>query len=115
AEVATSVLHNVGNVLSSIVSSSSLVCDKVKSSKSPDLSRAAALLEDQANDLPGFFARDPKARLLPKYLTSLASRLASEQKEILKELTLLMANIDHVKEIIAMQQGYARVAGLAET
>lgn len=114
AEVATSVLHNVGNVLSSIVISSSLVCDKVKASKSSDLAKAAGLLEEHAADLPGFFAKDPKARLLPKYLASLASRLGTEQKEVLKELGLLMANIDHVKEIIAMQQGYARVAGVVE-
>ncbi len=115
AEVATSVLHNVGNVLNSVNISSSLVAEKVRHSKAANLAKVVALMQEHAADLPGFFAHDPKGRQLPAYLGTLAERLAGEQKEMLQELALLGKNIEHIKEIVAMQQSYARVSGVLES
>ena len=50
---------------------------------------------------------------MPGYLGSLAEHLAGEQADTLKELESLAGNIDHIKEIVAMQQSYARVVGRA--
>ena len=115
AEVATSVLHNVGNVLNSVNISSSLVADKVHKSKVANLAKAAALMQANADDLPGFFARDPKGRQLPAYLATLAEHLSGEQQEILKELASLRGNIEHIKEVVSMQQRYAKISGETET
>ncbi|HZQ48514.1 MAG TPA: PAS domain S-box protein, partial [Verrucomicrobiae bacterium] len=115
AEVATSVLHNVGNVLNSVNISSSLASDKIRQSKVSLLANAAALMRAHADDLPGFFATDPKGRQLPGFLGNLADHLAGEQKEVLQELTLLNKNIEHIKEIVAMQQSYAKVSGVLES
>lgn len=114
AEVATSVLHNVGNVLNSVNISSSLASDKVRQSKVSLVANVVRLLQAHADDLPGFFARDPKGQQLPGFLSNLADRLAAEQKEVLQELALLVKNIEHIKEIVAMQQSYAKVSGLLE-
>ncbi len=115
AEVATSVLHNVGNVLNSVTTSCSLVTEKVRGSKAASISKIAALLQTQAQDLPGFFANDPRGRQLPDYVNSLAAHLSKEQGEIVTELNSLRSNIDHIKEIVAMQQNYARVSGVIES
>ncbi len=115
AEVATSVLHNVGNVLNSVNVSSSLVAERVRHSKAANLAKVVELMQEHAADLPGFFAHDPKGRQLPAYLGTLAERLAGEQKEMLQELALLGKNIEHIKEIVAMQQSYARVSGVLES
>jgi PAS domain S-box-containing protein len=115
AEVATSVLHNVGNVLNSVNVSSSLISDKVRNSKMANLVKAAALLRTHASDLAAFLAEDAKGRQLPDYLYSLAEHLAAEQGEILQELKSLAGNIDHIKEIVAMQQNYAKVLGVLES
>jgi PAS domain S-box-containing protein len=115
AEVATTVLHNVGNVLNSVNVSASLVADRVKNSKSVNLARAAELLQEHAADLADFLSRDPKGSKLPSYFASLAESLATEQNEILTELSSLRSNIEHIKEIVAMQQAYAKVAGLQES
>ena len=115
AEVATSVLHNVGNVLNSVNVSSSLISDKVRHSKVTNLVKAAALLRTHASDLAAFFAQDAKGRQLPDYLFSLAEHLAAEQGQILQELKSLAGNIDHIKEIVAMQQSYAKVLGVLES
>ncbi|HVM51108.1 MAG TPA: PAS domain S-box protein [Candidatus Acidoferrum sp.] len=114
AEVATSVLHNVGNVLNSVTVSSSVVCDKVRQSKLGNLVKAVALLREHAADLGSFLTNDARGRQLPDYLHSLAEHLSVEQGQVLQELKSLAGNIDHIKEIVAMQQSYAKVLGVLE-
>jgi PAS domain S-box-containing protein len=115
AEVATSVLHNVGNVLNSVNISSSLVSDKIRKSRVSNLAKAVALMQAHKDDLAAFLGEDAKGRQLPDYLANLSVHLADEQEEILQELSLLNGNIEHIKEIVAMQQSYARVSGVLET
>jgi len=114
AEVATSVLHNVGNVLNSVNISGSVVAEAIKQSKVGNLNLAVALLRDHAHDLGDFLTNDPKGRQLPAYFAQLAEHLASEQERMLRELKLLGGNIDHIKEIVAMQQNYATTSSLRE-
>jgi signal transduction histidine kinase len=115
AEVATSVLHNVGNVLNSVNVSSSLIADKLRASKAGNLAKAVAMLRGHEHDLADYLTNDPKGRQLPAYLTSLGEHLAGEQEDTLQEVKSLVGNIDHIKEIIAMQQSYARVLGVVES
>jgi len=114
AEVATSVLHNVGNVLTSVNISSSLIMNRVRNSKVANLGKAAALIQDHADDLPAFFAQDPKGTQLPGYLSALSGLLIRDHAEMLEELELLSRNIEHINEIVAMQQNHGKVAGLLE-
>ncbi len=115
AEVASSVLHNVGNVLNSVNVSATLLTDCVKKSKAGNLGRAADLLQEHAADLGAFLTADLKGRQLPAYLSQLARHLAHEQAKQLEELELLRQRIDHIKDIVAMQQSYAKVCGVSET
>jgi signal transduction histidine kinase len=113
AEVATGVLHNVGNVLNSVNVSATLVADALKHSKTSSLRKAANLLREQS-DVAQFFANDPRARELPGYLAQLAQHLGSEQELMMGELQSLQTNIGHIKDIVAMQQNYAKVSGVTE-
>jgi PAS domain S-box-containing protein len=115
AEVATGVLHNVGNVLNSVNVSSTLICDQVRNSKASRLKDVVLLLNKNSSDLGGFITNDPKGKIIPNYLTTLSERLTAEQQDLLKELELLTKNIEHIKEIVAMQQNYARVSGIIES
>src|ERR1035437_2856935 len=65
AEVATGVLHNVGNVLTSINVTANLVSDRYRDSKVTSIFKVCALLREHAADLGGFFANDPRASKLP--------------------------------------------------
>jgi signal transduction histidine kinase len=114
AEVATSVLHNVGNVLNSVGVSATIVCDRLRLSKLANLKRATAMLREQNGNLARFLTEDPKGRLLPEYLSRLGDQLGDEQTEALKELDELSRNIEHIKKIVAMQQTYAKVSGSHE-
>ena len=114
AEVATGVLHNVVNVLTSINVTAHLLSDRFRDSKVTSIYKVCALLRDQAGDLPGFFARDPRGAKLPGYLESLANALDQERSETMADLSTLLKSIDHVKDVIWMQQSYASVAGVVE-
>jgi PAS domain S-box-containing protein len=114
-EVATSVLHNVGNVLNSANVSTTLLLENARKSSVQFLGKAVALLHQHAGDLDAWLAADPKGKQLPVYLTRLSEKLAQEQQKTIEELESLRQNIEHIKEIVAMQQSYAKVAGVAET
>ena len=66
AEVATDVLHNVGNVLNSVNVGCSLSIDRVKSSKISGLSKISALLEENGGRLGEFFTNDSRGQTTSK-------------------------------------------------
>ena len=115
AEIATNVLHNVGNVLNSVNVSASLVVDSVKRSKISNLVKVVEMLRDHGHDLGAFITGDAKGKQLPAYLSQLSEHLLADQKMTIQELSSLLKNIEHIKEIVAMQQNYARISGIKET
>jgi ligand-binding sensor domain-containing protein/signal transduction histidine kinase len=115
AEVATNVLHNIGNVLNSVNVSASVVADNVKHSKAASLPKVAALLHEHKTDLAAFITRDPRGKKLPDYLARLSEHLLADQAATIGELDSLRSNIEHIKEIVTMQQNYAKVSGVKET
>jgi C4-dicarboxylate-specific signal transduction histidine kinase len=114
AEVATGVLHNVGNVLNSVNVSAGLVVEKLRRSKAPQLAKAAALLTPQNGDLTEYLTKDPNGQKLPGYLSKLGEFFVAENAELLEEVDQLGRNIEHIKEVVAMQQSYAKVSGVFE-
>jgi len=115
AEVATNVLHNVGNILNSVNISASLVTERVKQSKAPGVSRLALLLQEKGTAVGEFLANDERGKRIPEYLTSLGEQLTSDQKMALEELASLRDNLEHIKDTVAMQQSYAKLCGVTET
>jgi PAS domain S-box-containing protein len=114
AEVATGVLHNVGNVLNSVNVSASVIAAQLKKSKMPYLALATGLLKEHAADLGNFITIDPKGKQLPGYFIGLAEQLAAEQTAMLAEANSLQKNIEHIKDIVSTQQSYAKAAGMNE-
>ena len=114
AEVATGILHDVRNVLTSVNVSIDLLRAKVKQLSVDNLQKVATLLGGQS-DLSAFLTGDVRGRKLPGYLTALAGRLTQEQQDVVTELEILKKNADHVQHVISMQQGYAKVSGTKET
>ena len=115
AEVATNVLHNVGNILNSVNISASLVADRVKQSKAPGVLRVAELLRDQGAGLGQFMSADPRGVRIPEYLATLGQQLLTDQQMSLQELASLRENLEHIKETVTMQQSYAKLCGVTET
>lgn len=114
AEVATNVLHNVGNVLNSVNISCSVLSTAIRKSSIDKITKTAELLREHEAGLGAFFASNPVGQKLPNYLQRLSERLVKEQERTLQELEVLSENIVHIKEIVAMQQNYSKVSGLRE-
>ncbi|HVU35474.1 MAG TPA: ATP-binding protein [Opitutaceae bacterium] len=114
AEVATGVLHNVGNVLNSVNVSSTLVAEEIRNLRVESLGKVAGLLAEHAPDLGEYITRDAKGRLVPQFLSSLAEQLTADRQRILQELDSMQTYINHIKDIVTTQQEYAMVVGVVE-
>lgn len=111
AEIATNVLHNVGNILNSVTVSASLVRSTLHGSHARGLRQAIELMNEHTGDLGAFLEHSDKGRLLPGYLADIAQALRQEQQEMARELEHLTASIDHIREVVTTQQSYAGQAG----
>jgi C4-dicarboxylate-specific signal transduction histidine kinase len=72
------------------------------------------LIEEHVADLPAYLTHDPKGRLVPEFIASLARHTLEERDRLIQEVTSLQKNIDHIKEIVSMQQSYATMIGVIE-
>jgi PAS domain S-box-containing protein len=114
AEVATDVLHNVGNVLTALNGSANLVLERLQTSKVPFLGKTMALLPATPDELGRFFATDAKGRKIREYLGMLGDILEHERAEMTAEMRSLDHQLEHVKSIVARQQAFAHTGGVVE-
>jgi C4-dicarboxylate-specific signal transduction histidine kinase len=114
AEVATSVLHNVGNALNSVNVSVGIISDRLRRLGPSSLTRAVGLLHDHASDLPGFFTADPRGQKFVPFLQHFAESLTQGQNELTTEAKCLADHVEQVKQIVAMHQEYAKSSYLGE-
>ncbi|HLN48459.1 MAG TPA: PAS domain S-box protein [Steroidobacteraceae bacterium] len=112
AEVATNVLHNVGNILNSINISASLVAERLRQSKAAGVSRLAALLLEQGEQVGQFLTGDERGKRIPEYLAALGEQLLADQHKALEELAALRNHLEHIKDTVTMQQSYAKLCGV---
>jgi signal transduction histidine kinase len=114
AEIATNVLHNVGNVLNSVNVSADIVTTRLRASRVKGLGRAVQFLDAHRHDLGEFLTQDEKGRMLPDYLRTLSAALADEQREVMEELANLTRSVEHIKDVVATQQSHAGSSALIE-
>ena len=113
--MATSVLHNVGNVLNSVrCATATLVGTHLEQLKINRLAQVARLLNQNAANLGDFLTNNPQGRQLPNFLTQLGEHLTNEQALLLKEIDFVKTKIEHIKVIVATQQCYGKVSGVTE-
>ena len=114
AEVASGVLHNVGNVLNSVNVSASVIREQVRKTKAGNLNRVVVMLDENDDNIANFISEDDKGKQIPKFLSLLAGQLSEEKESLFAELDELANNIDHIKNVISMQQSYAGSYGVRE-
>lgn len=107
ADIATGVLHNVGNVLTSVNTSASLIEDMVTQSKLEGLFQANLLLRENIDHIEEFISNNPKGKNLLKYYLKLESPLKNERQKLRHQSQRLIEKIELINEIIAAQQSYA--------
>jgi signal transduction histidine kinase len=114
AEVATSVLHNVGNVLNSVNVTANLLLKENRYSKISNFTRAARMIEEHQDNLAEFLTKDEKGEKLPVYLVALSKHIEKEQETFMGMLKDLCNHVKHITELISIQQSHDASAGLTE-
>jgi C4-dicarboxylate-specific signal transduction histidine kinase len=112
AEVANSVLHNVGNVLNSVNVSVTLLGEQLRHSPLSDLPRATALLQAHTDDLPHYLREDPQGRQLPGFLVLLGQHWEKRHGLMQQEAAELTRSVQHIKDIVARQQSLSGLSGV---
>ncbi|HYO68224.1 MAG TPA: ATP-binding protein, partial [Archangium sp.] len=114
AEVASSVLHDVGNALTSLVVDSGALRRMVEASRMGRVEQVVHLLAQHRDDLAGFLTKDPRGLQLFTYLSGLACELAQERVSLQRGMEDLSKNVERVRTIIQLQQTYAKSTLLVE-
>jgi len=115
ADISTSVLHNVGNVLNTINTSTMLVGDKIKNSKISNLIELANLVKEHEIDFPSFVSNTPQGQRLAGYIIKLSDIWSNDKVSIIDEMKSVENGVQHVKEIIGKQNLLSGMIGITET
>jgi signal transduction histidine kinase len=115
AEVATGVLHNVGNVLNSVNVSANVIEKQIRCSALEKLERVALLIEEHVEDFGSFVSKDSRGKKIPDYVLKLTNALKDEQSKVVNEFADLQKNVEHIKQIVSVQQDMAKTTGLLQT
>jgi signal transduction histidine kinase len=114
AEVATNVLHNVGNVLNSVYTSAQMARERMSGMRLENLNRLADKLDAHHADLASFLTQDQHGRHVRPFLRKLGENLMEEREEILALLDDVGRYTEHIGDIVKLQQSYARLPRLQE-
>lgn len=114
AEIATGVLHNMGNMLNSITVSVGLVAERAQELRISGVARLSELLEAHSGELGTFFTADPRGQQLPAYVRQLSQQLVQAQEALVAEVYTLGRGIENVRAMVSVQQEHARPVGLVE-
>lgn len=113
-DIATSVLHNIGNVLNSINTSIGIIQETLKKSEIKNLSKLRDILNPYQENPAEFFTKDKRADNVIKYIILTATNWETDEKGIIDEVKSLEKNILHIKNIITMQQSLSSAIGVLE-
>ncbi|MGA2439450.1 MAG: ATP-binding protein [Tepidisphaeraceae bacterium] len=108
ADIATGVLHNVGNVLNTVNISASVALNRLKDSEVPSLVKVGEMLQTNHTNLPAFLTTDERGKHLPAFLIELSECLSREHAGLIDELHTVATGLDHIKEIVSAQQQHAK-------
>jgi len=107
AEVATEVLHNVGNALNSVNVGMSVASESIAAAPIDLLEKTIALVRSHESNLGEFITKDPRGRMIPGYLSQLCEVFREHQSQSRSELAKAIEHLDHIKAVISSQQDYA--------
>jgi signal transduction histidine kinase len=114
AEIATDVLHSVGNVVNSLGVSYATLRRDLKALRLEQLQQAASLILANRATLAGFLTEDARGRHLPDYLPALSAQFSSQVQAMQSELEATDKLLEHLRDIVSAQQVRAQVGGHRE-
>lgn len=108
AEFATTVLHNIGNVLSSVNVASSNMREIVNRSKLTNLTSGFQMIQENIGNLADFLTSDQRGQMLPDYLTKACDMMVKDLEELKTSAYSITNKIGLMRDIIETQQSLAK-------
>lgn len=114
AEIATSVLHNIGNVMNSVNVSTLSLREQLNATQLSGLSEIAKLIRDHEQDLNQFLTNDEQGKNFVEYISKI-SDFWEKRKHIFKnELDSITKYVQNINDIIMAQQSLSQSMGIIE-
>ncbi len=115
AEIATNILHNVGNALTTAITFSTSIYEAVKNANTiKSLSRFTEMLHPHSDTFDVFVSEDPRGKKIPAYMDSLHAAMREEQKQLTEKNQTLADSLEHIRRIVDLQQDHAATSGMTE-
>ena len=108
AEVATGVLHNIGNAINSVNVRMRFIKDAFESCKLKRIIDAVKMLESHAGHMDQYLNEDPRGEKILPYMKLSLHKMIDQQKVAQSDIRFLNSQIKHVCDIITIQQSYAK-------
>ncbi len=108
AEVASGVLHNIGNAINSVNVRLKLSEEKIDKLNVEKLAQAVDMLESNSGKLDRYIAEDPRGQNVFPYMKLALNSMAEQRTEALADIRFLDNQVKHICEIVSLQQSYAK-------
>lgn len=106
-EIANGTVHNIRNVVNSVLFSARDISAEVENSKLHLLVKLADLVREQGADFPRFLAEDERGKMVPDLILLLADSFRDFDEAVRSELEELKARIELISEAAGSQQAFA--------
>lgn len=114
ADVATSMLHNVGNILNSTNISVEVIDEHLKRLEYYNFFGVIDLLKEHSESLTHYLTSDEKGILIPKYIIAIAEKMKHTYQSFNDEIINLKEHIQKIRDIIKAQQSISEAPDLYE-
>ncbi len=114
AEVANSVIHNVGNALNSVNIGVTTMRQHIRSSPLTLLPKIADLINEHKDHLAAFLTQNEKGEKLPRLIEMLSDQWKIENATLMTETDRLQESVDHIRQIVNRQQSLSGTLGVDE-
>ncbi|QTD48271.1 sensor histidine kinase [Sulfidibacter corallicola] len=114
AEIASNVLHNVGNTLNSLNTCAGMIRSRLDSRSFEVFHRLVRLLESRQDDLEAFMQEDPKGRQVPEAFLKVGSGIVRTRDQLENEIQKLEEYIAALNGVVRAQQDYVGMEALSE-
>ncbi|MDZ4693546.1 MAG: HAMP domain-containing sensor histidine kinase [Deltaproteobacteria bacterium] len=114
AQAANGILHNLGNVMTSVSITTDMTVDLVEGSSVSNVRRVVELMRSRQDDLATFLTMDDKGRSVLPFLDRLATTLEDERHELAEELGRLREQLGHARRILNRHQQLSHASGVTE-
>lgn len=114
AEIATGVLHNIGNILNSVNISAELIKRNIQELDIDTIINAIQLINEHLPLQKNYLTDDPKGKLIPAYFVESKKIIEVNSGIVNKEIARLNEKINHIKEIVSIQNTFSGVSKMIE-